>query len=156
MTRRSGRSKALSRALTYLVVRPREQIHGFGRAPKQAPARNRRAHRGPLVIARPLTTRVPACGSPHDRGARVRRRRRLALDRLRRDDGRSQAAGGRQRARGAGPAEGARMILEYGDVSGDRREQVDVIIIGSGCGGATVAKELAAAGRSVLILERGG
>lgn len=48
------------------------------------------------------------------------------------------------------------MILEYGDVTGDRREQVDVIIIGSGCGGATVAKELAAAGRSVLILERGG
>ena len=48
------------------------------------------------------------------------------------------------------------MILEYGDVTGDRREHADVIVIGSGCGGATVAKELAATGYSVLILERGG
>ncbi len=47
-------------------------------------------------------------------------------------------------------------VLEYDAVTGDRRERVDVVIIGSGCGGATVAKELAAAGRSVLILERGG
>ena len=48
------------------------------------------------------------------------------------------------------------MILEYREVTGDRREQVDVVVIGSGCGGATVAKELAAAGHSVLIVERGG
>lgn len=34
--------------------------------------------------------------------------------------------------------------------------QADVCIIGSGCGGATVAKQLAGAGRSVVILERGG
>lgn len=48
------------------------------------------------------------------------------------------------------------MILEYKDVQGDLHEDVDVVVIGSGCGGATLAKEVAAAGRSVLILERGG
>lgn len=48
------------------------------------------------------------------------------------------------------------MILEYTGVTGDRRERVDAVVIGSGCGGATIAKELAAAGRSVLVLERGG
>ncbi len=42
------------------------------------------------------------------------------------------------------------------ELTRDRRETVDVCVIGSGAGGATVAKELAAAGRSVLILERGG
>jgi choline dehydrogenase-like flavoprotein len=47
-------------------------------------------------------------------------------------------------------------ILDYRDLTKDRREDVDVCVIGSGAGGATVAKELAAAGRSVLILERGG
>lgn len=48
------------------------------------------------------------------------------------------------------------MILEYSGVRNDMREIVDAVVIGSGCGGATVAKELAAAGHSVLILERGG
>ncbi len=48
------------------------------------------------------------------------------------------------------------MILEYNGVKGDMRESVDVVVIGSGCGGATLAKEVAATGRSVLILERGG
>ncbi len=48
------------------------------------------------------------------------------------------------------------MILEYTGVSRDMREAVDVVVIGSGCGGATLANELARSGRSVLILERGG
>ena len=47
-------------------------------------------------------------------------------------------------------------ILEYAGVDECRREAADVVVIGSGCGGATVAKELAAVGYSVLILERGG
>jgi choline dehydrogenase-like flavoprotein len=47
-------------------------------------------------------------------------------------------------------------ILEWTAVRGDRHERVDVVIVGSGCGGATVARELASAGVSVLILERGG
>ena len=48
------------------------------------------------------------------------------------------------------------MILEHTDITRDYKETVDVVIIGSGCGGATVGKELAAAGHNVLILERGG
>lgn len=50
----------------------------------------------------------------------------------------------------------AQGIFTYRDLRKDRRETVDVCVIGSGAGGATVAKELAAAGLSVLILERGG
>ena len=45
--------------------------------------------------------------------------------------------------------------LRYPDVSGEVTERVDVCVIGSGAGGAVVAKELAEAGRSVLIVEEG-
>ena len=45
--------------------------------------------------------------------------------------------------------------LRYPDISGEVTEQVDVCVIGSGAGGAVVAKELAEAGRSVLIIEEG-
>ncbi|MCF6214859.1 MAG: GMC family oxidoreductase [Emcibacter sp.] len=48
------------------------------------------------------------------------------------------------------------MILEFADVKRDYNETVDVVVIGSGCGAATVAKELAEAGHDVLMLERGG
>ena len=48
------------------------------------------------------------------------------------------------------------MIVEWDEITGDRREDCDVVVIGSGCGGATLAKAVAAAGRSVVILERGG
>ncbi len=47
-------------------------------------------------------------------------------------------------------------LFTHADLKRDRLETVDVVVIGSGAGGATVAKELAQAGRSVLILERGG
>jgi len=40
--------------------------------------------------------------------------------------------------------------------SGLRETSADVVVIGSGCGGATLAHELAARGRSVVILEMGG
>ncbi|MFZ5442105.1 MAG: GMC family oxidoreductase N-terminal domain-containing protein [Myxococcota bacterium] len=47
-------------------------------------------------------------------------------------------------------------VLEGHQVTASRTETVDVVIIGSGCGGAVVGKELARAGKSVLMLERGG
>ncbi|MBI4517911.1 MAG: GMC family oxidoreductase [Deltaproteobacteria bacterium] len=48
------------------------------------------------------------------------------------------------------------MIVQGNEVKHDISETVDVAVVGSGCGGATVAKELAAAGLSVAMVEQGG
>jgi choline dehydrogenase-like flavoprotein len=47
-------------------------------------------------------------------------------------------------------------VVEGRELTADRREQADVLVIGSGAGGATVAMRLAEAGKRVLVLERGG
>jgi choline dehydrogenase-like flavoprotein len=47
-------------------------------------------------------------------------------------------------------------VLEASQVKASRREVVDVVIVGTGCGGAVMANELVRAGRSVLLLEQGG
>jgi choline dehydrogenase-like flavoprotein len=47
-------------------------------------------------------------------------------------------------------------IYEYRDLAGSETIRAEVCIIGSGCGGATLAKRLAELGRDVVILERGG
>lgn len=47
-------------------------------------------------------------------------------------------------------------IYQWGDLKESQTIRADVCVIGSGCGGATVAKKLAEAGRDVVILERGG
>jgi choline dehydrogenase-like flavoprotein len=47
-------------------------------------------------------------------------------------------------------------VYEYSDIVEDKTETVDVCVIGSGAGGATMAYELASAGKSVVILEAGG
>lgn len=54
------------------------------------------------------------------------------------------------------PAKGPRLSpLMHPDIRGDVSERVDVCVIGSGAGGAVVAKELVDAGLSVLIIEEG-
>lgn len=47
-------------------------------------------------------------------------------------------------------------VLEFDKVKGSMTETVDAVVIGTGCGGAVMAKELAKAGKSVLMIERGG
>jgi choline dehydrogenase-like flavoprotein len=47
-------------------------------------------------------------------------------------------------------------IIEGRDIKAAVRESVDVCIIGSGAGGAVMAKELAEAGAKVVVLEEGG
>jgi choline dehydrogenase-like flavoprotein len=48
------------------------------------------------------------------------------------------------------------MIIEGKDIGRDLVETADVVVIGSGCGGATAAKLLAEAGKRVIIVEQGG
>jgi choline dehydrogenase-like flavoprotein len=47
-------------------------------------------------------------------------------------------------------------IYEWKDVTASQTVTTEVCVIGSGCGGATVAKKLAELGHEVVILERGG
>src|SRR2546425_9243909 len=48
------------------------------------------------------------------------------------------------------------MITTGKQIAGDLDLKVEVCVIGSGAGGAVVAKELAEAGRDVIVLEQGG
>jgi choline dehydrogenase-like flavoprotein len=48
------------------------------------------------------------------------------------------------------------MIIEHHQITRDLHETADVVIIGSGCGGATAGMELSRHGYRVIILERGG
>lgn len=48
------------------------------------------------------------------------------------------------------------MIRQGVEWTADGREDCDVLVIGSGCGGATLANALAERGRDVIILEQGG
>ncbi len=47
-------------------------------------------------------------------------------------------------------------VTQGKDVTADRTETADVCVIGSGCGGASLANRLAAQGKSVVVVERGG
>ncbi len=48
------------------------------------------------------------------------------------------------------------MIKEFKDYTGDITEECDVCVIGSGAGGAVVAKEISEKGFNVVLLEEGG
>jgi choline dehydrogenase-like flavoprotein len=47
-------------------------------------------------------------------------------------------------------------VIRHPELDGDREVECDVAIVGSGAGGATVARELAEAGLAVVIVEEGG
>src|SRR6516162_5158788 len=49
-----------------------------------------------------------------------------------------------------------RGIITGADVAGDVSVECDVVIVGSGAGGATMAVELAEAGVDVVVVEEGG
>ena len=46
-------------------------------------------------------------------------------------------------------------VLDAGDLDGDEAIEVDVVVVGTGAGGAPMAKALAARGHAVLMLEEG-
>jgi choline dehydrogenase-like flavoprotein len=48
------------------------------------------------------------------------------------------------------------MIIKGSQIGGDLNLKAEVCVIGSGAGGAVIAKELAEAGRDVIVLEQGG
>ena len=50
---------------------------------------------------------------------------------------------------------GSGSVHVFADYRGELRDAADVVVVGSGPCGAVVAKELAEAGRSVVLLEEG-
>ena len=145
------------------------------RRPAAAP-RPRRARALPRPPrARPGRRRGPARPARPRAALLLRRRRRHARPRLRRRGGRGprpRAAPRRRRAGeptlqardtgaaaysdGTGTFHPAERRIERGaDIAGERIVTVDACVIGSGAGGAPVAKELAEGGMRVAILEEG-
>ena len=132
----------------------------------RAPCRARhRARPAPRGDHRPRRRRPPQHGGARGRGA-GRGDRAGRLGHLRRHPSRRQ--GGHRpvpcrRRRAAGPGlplrdqhgEGGRLRPQDRDADRVMRDGPDIVIIGSGIGGATVAAALAPSGRRIVILERG-
>ena len=54
------------------------------------------------------------------------------------------------------PGVGPRGLVTGAEVTGELSVECDVVIVGSGAGGATMAVELAEAGVDVVVIEEGG
>src|SRR5690606_6340447 len=55
-----------------------------------------------------------------------------------------------------GTGKGGAVIIQGTGVSGEHRDRADVVVVGTGAGGATLADYLAARGWDVVMVERGG
>src|SRR5207249_3908501 len=133
------------------VRRGRVRAHPPLLAPRPGRARARARRLGDLAPrAAPAAPREPEAPRPH---ALLRAPGGLARRRLRRRLPPAEAA---RRAECRAPRCAARDMTDGAAVAHDVHELADVVVVGSGAGGAVAARELAARGRDVALVEEGG
>src|SRR5439155_1745076 len=98
----------------------------------------------------PAASREPEAPRPD---ALLRAPGGVARPRLRRRPPPTEAA---RRAERRTPCRAARDMTDGAAVAHDVHELADVVVVGSGAGGAVVARELAVRGRGVVLVEEGG
>src|SRR5438128_10818929 len=138
------------RAARHRVRRGRVRAHAPLLAPRPGRARARARRLGHLPPrAAPAAPREPEAPRPH---ALLRAPGGLARRRLRRRLPPAEAA---RRAECRAPRCAARDMTDGAAVAHDVHGLAQVVVVGSGAGGAVVARELAARGRDVVLLEEG-
>src|SRR5438093_9477403 len=139
------------RAARHRVRRGRVRAHPALLAPRpgRARARARRLGDFPLRPA-PAASREPEAPRPH---ALLRAPGGVARRRLRRRPPPAEAA---RRAERRAPRRAARAMTDGAAVAHDVHELADVVVVGSGAGGAVVARQPAVRGRGLVLVEEGG
>src|SRR5439155_9099591 len=132
---RRGRVRAHAALLAPGAGRARARARRLGDLPLRGAPAARREREAPRLDA---LLRAP--------GGLVRRR-------LRRRPPPAKAA---RRAERRAPRRPARDMTDGATVAHDVHELAEVVVVGSGAGGAVVARELAACGRDVALVEEGG